>query len=112
MRLDVRSVPEFDLQYDELMESAQNNCSSRILFKKLLKAIEKLKYDFKAGEHISKEKIPVYYKQKYGVENLWKLNLDQDYGLVYAIRGTENEVTSVLLEFFDHKEYERRFGYK
>ncbi|MFH1247460.1 MAG: hypothetical protein V1644_03700 [Candidatus Micrarchaeota archaeon] len=79
---------------------------------KLDKAIEKLKYNYKAGEHISRDKIPLFYKISYGVENLWKLNIDPDYRLIYTVRGTEIEVMSVLLEFFDHKNYNKRFGYK
>ena len=59
-----------------------------------------------------KDRIPAFYVINYGVENLWKLNLDQNYRLIYSIRGTELEVISVLLEFFDHKSYNKRFGYK
>ena len=113
MQLRVKGVLEFDLQYRELKESAEEgNGASQILLKKLDKAIEKLKYNFKAGEHISKDKIPKFYVIHYGVENLWKLNIDQNYRLIYTIRGTEVEVMSVLLEYFDHKEYEKRFKYK
>ena len=113
MKLVVKGSPEFDLQYSELKQSAENgNGASEILLKKLDKAIEKLKYNYKAGEHISKNKIPYFYVINYGVENLWKLNIDQNYRLIYTIRGTEVEVMSVLLEFFDHKTYSKRFGYK
>lgn len=113
MNYSVRGVAEFDLEYAALKKSAEDgNGASQILLKKLDKAIEKLKYNYKAGEHISKNKIPAFYVVKYGVENLWKLNLDQDYRLIYTIRGTELEVMSVLLEYFDHKTYNKRFGYK
>ncbi len=113
MELKVTSVLEFDLQYDELKQSADNgNGASQILLKKLNKAIEKLKYNYKAGEHISRDKIPLFYKINYGVENLWKLNIDLNYRLIYTVRGTEIEVMSVLLEFFDHKTYNKKFGYK
>ncbi len=113
MNFRVKSVPEFDLQYEELKQSAQSgNGASQILLKKLDKAIEKLKYNYKTGEHISRDKIPLFYKINYGVENLWKLNLDLNYRLIYTVRGTEIEVMSVLLEFFDHKTYNKRFGYK
>ena len=113
MNLRVKGTPEFDLQYRELKESAEGgNGASQILLKKLDKAIAKLKYDYKAGEHVPKDRIPEFYVINYGVENLWKLNIDPNYRLIYTIRGTEVEVMSVLLEFFDHGEYNKRFGYK
>ncbi|MFH0713225.1 MAG: hypothetical protein V1722_01640 [Candidatus Micrarchaeota archaeon] len=113
MGFSVKGVPEFDFQYAELKRSAdEGNYSSQILFKKLNKAIEKLKFNYRSGEHISKDKIPAFYVVNYGVENLWKLNLDRDYRLVYTLRGNEVEVISVLLEFFDHKAYNKRFGYR
>ncbi len=113
MQLRVKGVPEFDLQYRELKESAAGgNGASQILLKKLDKAIEKLKCNFKAGEHVPKNRIPPFYVINYGVENLWKINLDPNYRLIYTIRGTEVEVISVLLEFFDHKKYNKRFKYK
>lgn len=113
MELRVTGVPEFDLQYAELKASAENgNGASQILLRKLDKAIEKLKYNYRAGEHVPKDRIPAFYIINYGVENLWKLNLDPNYRLIYTVRGNEIEVMSVLLEFFDHKNYNKRFGYK
>ncbi|MFQ5406216.1 MAG: type II toxin-antitoxin system RelE/ParE family toxin [Candidatus Micrarchaeia archaeon] len=113
MQSKVRGIPEFDLQYRELKESAESgNGASQILLKKLDKAIDKLKYNFKAGKHVPKNMLPPFYVINFGVENLWKLNIDNNYRLIYTIRGTEVEVMSVLLEFFDHNKYNKRFGYK
>jgi len=113
MQLTVKGTPEFDFQYAELEQSAKDgNGASQILLKKLDKAIDKLKYSYRSGEHVQRDRIPPYYLIKYGVENLWKLNIDPNYRLIYTIRGTEIEVMSVLLEFFDHKTYDKRFGYK
>jgi len=113
MQFRVKGAPEFDMQYRELKESAESgNGASLILLKKLDKAVKKLKYNYWAGQHIPKNLIPVFYKINYGVENLWKLNLDTNYRLIYTVRGTDVEVISVLLEFFDHKVYNKRFGYK
>ena len=109
----VIGAPEFNAQYDALKESAEGgNGASQILLKKLDKAIAKLKFNFRAGQHISREKIPRYYRAKYGVENLWRLEIDRNWRLVYTIRGTEVEVMSVLLEFLPHKDYNKRFGYR
>ncbi len=113
MEYTVQGTPDFDQQYRQLRQSAQNgNGASQALLKKLDKAIAKLKYNFRSGEHIPRNRIPEYYKVRYGVENLWKINIDPNYRLVYTIRGTEIEVMSVLLEFPDHKAYNKRFKYQ
>ena len=113
MELKVRGTQEFDAQYNELKESAKDgNGASIILLKKLKKAIDKLRWSYKTGEHISRDKIPEFYKIRYGVENLWKLNIDPNYRLIYTVRGTEVEVMSIILEYLDHKAYNRRLSYK
>jgi hypothetical protein len=43
--------------------------------------------------------------------NLWKYNLPNAWRLVYSISGSEVEIIAILLEWFPHKEYERRFKY-
>jgi len=59
-----------------------------------------------------KERIPKEYVVKYGVENLWKLNLSSFWRMIYTVRGSKVEVISILLEVLDHKKYGRKFGYK
>ena len=54
---------------------------------------------------------PKFYIRKYGVNNLWKCDLPQGWRLVYTVRGNSIEVVSIILEWFDHAAYERRFGY-
>lgn len=109
----VIGVPEFNRQFEELEKTAkEGNGASAILLKKLRKGVDKLKNNYRAGKHIPKDRIPQHYKTKFGVTNLWKLNIDPVFRLVYTVRGTEAEVMTVILEFFDHKAYEKRFGYR
>ena len=51
------------------------------------------------------------YVEKYGITNLWKLNVSKDWRIIYTIQGNEIEVISIILESLSHKEYERKFGY-
>lgn len=109
----VIGVKEFDCFFCELKAKANLGNGEAIVMVKLIeKGIEKLKYDFRYGEHIKKEKIPEEYVKTFGVENLWKLNLNSFWRMIYTVRGTEIEVISVVLEVLDHKDYDRKFGYK
>jgi len=109
----VIGTEEFDSELQKLKGKANSGDGASVELVKLIeKGIEKLKYDYKYGEHINKKKIPKEYKKKYGVENLWKLNLNSFWRMIYTIRGTEIEVISIILEVMDHKDYDRKFGYK
>ena len=73
--------------------------------------LDVLKLNMIAGERIERKKYPRYYVQKYGVNNLYKFNLDSRTRLVYTLVAEETGVAVVVLEVLDHKKYEERFGY-
>ncbi len=109
----VLASPEFSRLLDRLFaESNQGNGESRQLLKIIEKGVEKLKYDYRYGEHIRNERIPEEYLKKHSVENLWKLNLGSFWRMIYTVKGNEIEVISVVFEVLGHKDYDRKFGYK
>jgi len=75
------------------------------------KALDVLRENMFAGERIEKKKFPKYYVLKYGINNLYKYNLDGGNRLIYTLVADESGVAVVVLEVLSHKEYERRFGY-
>lgn len=81
----------------------------------LKKAISRAIADFKenafCGERIKKERIPIEYIRKYGIDNLLWYPLPNAWRLVYSVFSTEGEITAMIIEHFDHKNYDRRFGY-
>lgn len=80
--------------------------------KAMIRAIKDLKENAFSGIQIPKRLFPQEYVQKYGITNLWKYDLPRGWRLLYTVT-TDNEVEliSAILEWFDHKEYERRFRY-
>jgi hypothetical protein len=49
---------------------------------------------------------------KYRIKNLWKYDLPNGWRLLYTITAdNEVEIISAILEWFDHKNYERKFKY-
>ena len=64
------------------------------------------------GIQLPKRLIPKDYFQKYGIRNLWKYDMPDGWRLVYTITTPNKvEIISVILEWFNHPDYERRFGY-
>ena len=75
---EVRFSREFSEEYSKLKKRAESGRGeARYLVKIIDKGIAKLKRDREAGKRIPRGLIPQVYAVKYGVTNLWKLNLDR-----------------------------------
>ena len=64
-----------------------------------------------AGIKIPKQLWPKAYR-RYFLKILLKYDLPNAWRLVYTIEGDKLEISVVILEWFSHKDYEKRFGYK
>lgn len=98
---------------DEKVKKAYESVrtSDPTLFKFLDRATDDIKANPECGIHVPKRLIPKIYIQRYGIGNLWKYDLPNAWRLVYSITGDKVEIIAILLEWFPHKEYERRFKY-
>ena len=81
------------------------------LYKFLERATDDLKKNPNCGIKIPQSLWPKEYIKKYNIDNLWKYDLPNAWRLVYTIAKDEVKIMAILLEWFDHKNYERRFGY-
>ncbi len=76
------------------------------------RAIDDFKENAFCGERIRRERIPKEYTKKYEIDNLWWYPLPDGWRLLYSIMTPSNvELLAVIIEYMDHKNYERRFGY-
>ncbi|MGV8141920.1 MAG: hypothetical protein ACP5NW_05765 [Candidatus Woesearchaeota archaeon] len=87
------------------------DASERQIFKYILRAKEDMKQNAFCGIPISKKLMPDKYK-KLGIDNLWKYDLPNGWRLVYTIASPNKiELVTIIIEWFDHKNYEKRFNY-
>jgi|SRR3989338_3498006 len=98
---------------DDKLEKEFHELGENDEIKRYIKrAIEDIRRNAFCSTPIPKRLIPQVYIQKYGVKNLWKYDLPDGWRLLYWITTPTNiEIVSVILEWFSHPEYERRFGY-
>ncbi|MDD5649861.1 MAG: hypothetical protein PHF86_05480 [Candidatus Nanoarchaeia archaeon] len=75
------------------------------------RAINDLKISPNCGIKVPKRIWPKEYVQNYKITNLWKYDLPNGWRLVYTIESDDIKIMSIILEWFDHKDYERRFNY-
>lgn len=82
----------------------------------IFRSIERVKGWLKenpfVGDQVKKELIPNCYIQKYGITNLWRIELSNYWRLIYTIQSNEIEIIDFVLEIIDHKQYDKKFGYK
>lgn len=83
----------------------------KALYSLLNKAIDTLVENVFCGIQIPKKQIPNKYLTAYRISNLWKINISSSHRLVYTVASAEEGTIAVIIEWFDHKEYESRFNY-
>ncbi len=104
---------EFSEEFAGLQKRAENGeGEAEQLIKLIDKGIAKLIENHEAGQKIQKKLWPKYYTQKYGITNLWRLRLDNFWRMIYTIIGEQVRIVAVILEVMNHKDYDKRFGYK
>lgn len=81
------------------------------LYKFISRAMDDLKKDPACGTKVPRNLWPKLYIKKYSVTNLWKYDLPNAWRLVYTIETDEVRIVNIILEWFDHKGYEKRFNY-
>ncbi len=95
---------EFESLHDGKFEDKQLHSS-------IIKAMGDLKQSPVCGIKIPKKLWPKQYIRAYEITNLWKYNLPNAWRLLYTIETDEIRIISIILEWMDHKEYEKRFKY-
>lgn len=64
------------------------------------------------GNPIAKNLIPVEYLKKYGITNLFRVELPNFWRMLYALTNNEQiEIVAFVLDIIDHKKYNKKFGY-
>ena len=113
-QIKVRYSPIFEEQIKDLEKYTEERNNK--FYSQLLTAIEREKNNLFINPHrgiqIKKKQIPKEYIIRYGITNLWKINLPDFWRMLYTITGNELDIISVLPEFMNHDRYNKLFGYK
>ncbi|MBI5228601.1 hypothetical protein HY991_00715 [Candidatus Micrarchaeota archaeon] len=106
--------PDAEEVYKYLNEKAPSSKLERSILNAVNKKVELIKANIHYGEPISKDKIPLEFKQKYGVTNLFRVELPQFWRMLYTLTDGESEIEIIafILEISSHEDYDKLFGYK
>jgi hypothetical protein len=101
---EVRASKEFNAYYCGLNRNSET-------YKRITACIDSIKKNWQVGDKVGREKFPNYYLEKYGINNLYRLEVG-DCRLAYTIIADGCKLAAVILEYFEsHKGYSERFGY-
>ena len=109
MTVEISIAADRRAEYEALKTSTRSE--DRRVFAMLERVAGVLAENPYAGDRIRRQQIPGDYHRRYGrPENLWKYNLSRSWRLVDTI-ARDGEIIVVVIEWFSHDEYERRFNY-
>ncbi len=98
---------------DSSLEKSFEQLSDKDPVKKGMKrAFHSIEEDVFCGRNVKKKLIPRKLVERYKINNLWIYNLPDGWRLLYSITsGGEIEIIAAVLDWMDHKDYERLFGF-
>ena len=109
----VKSVAFIDTKLSRAFDELKSGkFEDKQLATEIDEAMAQLKENPLRGIKIERRLWPKEYIVKYGTDNLRKYDLRNGWRLLYTLSGNQIEIVAILLEWLDHKGYERRFGYK
>lgn len=106
--------PEAEEVYKYLNEQAPKSKIERMILNAVNNKVELIKINHHYGNPISKKLIPQEYRTKYGVTNLFRIELPNFWRMLYTLTDgeTEIEIIAFVLDLIDHEKYDKKFGYK
>jgi len=106
--------PEAKEVFEYLNSEAGNSKIERSILNAIKQKSEFIKTNPHYGDPISKNLIPDEYKIKYGITNLFRVELPNFWRMLYTLTEGETkiEIISFVLDIIDHKTYNKKFSYK
>lgn len=106
--------PEAEEVYKYLNKLGELSKTERMILNAVNKKIELIKANCHFGEPIAKKLIPREYALKYGITNLFRVELPNFWRMLYTLIDGESriEIIAFVLDVIDHKTYSKKFGYK
>lgn len=106
--------PQAEEVYEQLNKKAPKSKNDKSTLNAINKKIEFIKANPHYGNPISKKCIPKEYIKKYGIKNLFRVELPNFWRMLYTLTDGESkmEIIAFVLDVIDHDKYNKMFGYR
>ena len=107
-------TPEAEDAYHYLTGKASDSKQEETTLNSFLQKVELIKENVHYGQPIAKKLIPAEYKNRYGITNLFRVELPNFGRMLYTLTAGSSgiEIVILVLDIIDHKKYDKKFGYK
>ncbi len=107
-------TPTAKASYDRLSDHANVSKIERSVFRSINEKTDLIKTNPMYGAPVSKKLIPKVYRDRYSVTNLYVVDLSNYWRMPYSLGQwfSGQESIALILELLDHREYDRKFGYR
>jgi len=95
-----------------LEERSVHSKKDRMIFNAIQKKLQIISENIDYGDAIPKYLIPSYYKNKYFIKNLYRLELPCFWRMLYSASNEGIEIIAFVIDIVDHDKYDRKFGYR
>jgi len=105
--------PDAEEVYKKLNSEAGTNKQSRMILNAINNKKELIKANIHYGNPIAKNLIPREYVDKFGIKNLFRVELPAFWRMLYTLTNNEEiEIVAFVLDIIDHQNYNNKFGYR
>ena len=113
-RVRVILSPDAEEIYAYLNEHSHESKIEKSILFAFKKKVEFLKINCHYGNPVPKHLIPKEYVKKYGITNLYRVELPNYWRMLYTLTNGEAEIEIIafVLDILDHPRYDKKFGYK
>ena len=100
--------------YEYLNKESENSKTERSILNAIKQKSELIRENPHYGDPVSKKLIPGEYKIKYGITNLFRVELPNFWRMLYTLTEGETkiEIIAFVIDIIDHQTYNKKFGYK
>ena len=116
--VEIKFDPDAYKEYQELQELVSTGKSAKKLpnYEQLLSSINTSLANIKAnpyyGDLIPRKYISKGVVKRYGTDKILRVELVGFWRLLYTLIGDEVKIIAFILEYMDHKKYNKIFGYR
>jgi len=105
--------PQAKKVYSYLNEQSKNSKIEKSILNAVNQKARLIKENPHYGNPISKKLIPEEYKKRYEISNLFRVELPNYWRMIYSLTNGESsiEIVGFVLDIFNHKSYNKKFGY-
>ena len=100
--------------YNYLVKNSSNSKVENSILNAFNKKKDLIKLNIHYGVPISKKLIPQEYVEKYGLKNLFRVELPNYWRMFYTLVDGDSkvEIIAFVVEIFNHNDYNKRLKYK